>query len=71
MTAGGSAAHDQRNEVVKGASWALRNLGRRDPSLRDLVLAGAEELRGAPERNARWVASDVRRALIPRKPMVR
>ena len=64
------AGYDHRNEVIKGASWALRNIGKRSPSLRTLVLTSAEELRGAPERGARWVGSDVRRALRSPDPVV-
>jgi 3-methyladenine DNA glycosylase AlkD len=57
------AAQDGRNEVIKGASWGLRNIANRSPALRSLVLTSVEELRDAPERGARWVASDVRRRL--------
>jgi 3-methyladenine DNA glycosylase AlkD len=53
-----AAARDERNEVKKGASWALRNAGKRNPALREAALHTARELRASESRAARWVGSD-------------
>ena len=58
-----AAATDERNEVKKGASWALRNLGKRNVALHDGALSAARELRRSESRPARWVGSDALREL--------
>ncbi len=60
-----AAARDDRNFVKKAASWALRQLGKRSPTLKAQAVAAAEGLRTAypKERAARWVAADVLREL--------
>ena len=67
------AAHDDRNEVKKGVSWALRQIGTRNTALNAAAIAQAERIlaeandgiraRRAGARGARWVARDVLREL--------
>ena len=57
------AAHDDRNEVMKGASWALRNVGKRNSKLHVAAMQAAVELRRSESRAARWVGSDALREL--------
>ena len=57
------AAHDDRNEVMKGASWALRNVGKRNNELHVAAMQAAVELRRSESRAARWVGSDALREL--------
>jgi 3-methyladenine DNA glycosylase AlkD len=55
-------ADDDRPLVRKGASWALRQIGKRNPALRDRAVEIALALRdGGP--GARWVGSDALREL--------
>lgn len=63
-----AGADDDRPLVRKGASWALRAIGKRSPELHGLATATAEGLRAAGGRGARWVATDVLRELEPRTP---
>ena len=56
-------AVDSRNMVKKAVSWALRNLGKRNPALREAVLRTAEDLRSVDSPPARWIAADVTRDL--------
>jgi 3-methyladenine DNA glycosylase AlkD len=58
-----AGADDDRPLVRKGASWALRSIGKRGPGLRNAALAVAEELAARPEPGARWVGLDARREL--------
>jgi 3-methyladenine DNA glycosylase AlkD len=61
-------ADDERPVVRKGASWALRAIGKRGPDLHARAVATAEALR-AGGRGARWVAADALRELRdPRVP---
>ncbi|MGY1619173.1 DNA alkylation repair protein [Geodermatophilus sp. SYSU D00691] len=55
-------ADDDRPIVRKGASWALRQIGKRNPALHARAVATAEGLREGG-RGARWVAADVLREL--------
>lgn len=61
------AATDDRNEVKKGVSWALRQIGKRNPVLYRAAIAEAERILEMAEasgsRGARWVARDVLREL--------
>jgi len=58
-----AAADDERPLVRKGASWALRQIGKRNPPLNALAIDAAAALRGRPGRGARWVGADVLREL--------
>ena len=56
-------AVDERNFVKKAVSWALRNIGKRNPALRRESLRLAKELRLSDSRAARWVGADAVREL--------
>jgi 3-methyladenine DNA glycosylase AlkD len=58
-----AAALDDRNMVKKAVNWALRQIGKRNPSLCAMAIATAEKLRKLDSRAARWVASDALREL--------
>jgi len=62
-----SAAQDDRNEVKKGVSWALRQIGKRDPVLYRAAIDEAHGMLDAAlesgSRSARWIARDVLREL--------
>ncbi len=60
-------ADDERPVVRKGASWALRQIGKRSPGLHARAVATAQELRSGG-RGARWVGTDVLRELRRRTP---
>jgi len=61
------AATDDRNEVRKGVSWALRQIGKRNAPLHADAIATAERILADAERSGsrggRWVARDVLREL--------
>jgi 3-methyladenine DNA glycosylase AlkD len=56
-------AADDRNFVKKAVSWALRQVGKRNPRLNRRALAVARRLRRSDARSARWVGSDAEREL--------
>lgn len=58
-----AGATDERNAVKKAVSWALRQMGKRNPALRDAALAAVETLRADGSRSSRWIASDTEREL--------
>jgi 3-methyladenine DNA glycosylase AlkD len=66
------AAFDARNDVKKGSSWALRQIGKRSAHGEEKALAACERILesvpargGSPdEAAARWVARDVTRELV-------
>ena len=64
----GAGADDDRDLVRKGASWALRWIGKRSASLNALAIGTALELSGRNGRGARWVGTDTLREL--RSPQV-
>ena len=49
--------------VKKSVNWALRQVGKRNPRLRALAIAKAEEIRSLDSRAARWIAADALREL--------
>ena len=58
------AAHDERNFVKKGVSWALRGIGhRKSQALRDAALAMAKELSASAHPVERWIGKDALRDL--------
>ncbi|MBQ0933523.1 DNA alkylation repair protein [Ideonella sp. 4Y16] len=59
-------ADDERNFVKKAVNWALRQIGKRQPTLLGPALDCAQRLKQRPERSARWIGSDAFRELIPR-----
>jgi 3-methyladenine DNA glycosylase AlkD len=58
-------ADDDRPLVRKGASWALRAIGKRSADLNRRAIETAEQLRSGG-RGARWVATDALRELHSR-----
>ena len=56
-------ADDDRPLVRKGASWALRSIGKRSPQLNAAAIETALRLRESDARGARWVATDALREL--------
>jgi 3-methyladenine DNA glycosylase AlkD len=56
-------ATDERPMVKKAVSWALRNIGKRNPRLRAIALEEAQGLQKLDSRAARWIAADVGRDL--------
>jgi 3-methyladenine DNA glycosylase AlkD len=56
-------AKDDRNFVKKGVSWALRSIGRRNPTLNTAAIASARRLIASREPAARWVGRDALREL--------
>lgn len=61
-----SAAGDDRNFVKKAVNWALRQIGKRSPALREHALTVAQRLCERSEKSARWIGSDARRDLSRR-----
>ena len=58
-----AGADDDRDLVRKGASWALRSIGKRSAALNDLAIATALELSRRKGHGARWVGTDALREL--------
>lgn len=58
-----AAADDGRAYVHKGASWALRQIGKRSDHLRTDVLAAVAPHIDSDSRASRWIAHDVAREL--------
>jgi 3-methyladenine DNA glycosylase AlkD len=62
------AAGDERNFVIKGASWALRSIGRRNAGLHAKAVTLATRLAASEVACERWLGKDALRDL--RKPAV-
>jgi len=56
-------ATDARASIKKATSWALRNIGKRNPNLNKAAINEANRLRMLDYKNARWIASDAVREL--------
>jgi 3-methyladenine DNA glycosylase AlkD len=56
-------ATDPRNEVKKGVSWALRQIGKRNAALQGAAIAEAERLVEIDAAPARWIGRDALREL--------
>ncbi len=54
---------DDRNFVRKAVNWALRNIGKRNPSLNKAAIETAREIEKIDSRAARWIAADALREL--------
>jgi 3-methyladenine DNA glycosylase AlkD len=54
-------AGDDRNYVKKAVNWALRQIGKRDPSMKEKATVVAGRIREQGSKNARWIASDALR----------
>jgi 3-methyladenine DNA glycosylase AlkD len=61
------ASDDPRNEVKKGVSWALRQIGKRNPTLNAAAVEEARRILEMPAASARWIARDVLRELESEK----
>jgi 3-methyladenine DNA glycosylase AlkD len=57
------AASDGRNEVNKGVSWALRQIGKRNRALHAAAIDEAERILTLGTPSARWIARDALREL--------
>jgi 3-methyladenine DNA glycosylase AlkD len=57
-------AFDDRNFVRKSVNWALRNIGKRNATLRPPAIACAQRIRAQGTRAARWIAADALRELV-------
>ena len=57
------AAVDDRNMVKKAVNWALRQIGKRNPTLCAKAIATAQEIANLDSPAARWVAADALREL--------
>jgi 3-methyladenine DNA glycosylase AlkD len=58
-----TAATDERNFVRKGVSWALRAIGgKKSPALRQAARELAARLAASPDRTARWIGKDAKKA---------
>ena len=58
-----AGADDDRPLVRKGASWALRSIGKRSRPLNAAAIETSLRLQAADGRGARWVAADALREL--------
>ena len=61
-----AAAGDDRNYVKKAVNWALRQLGKRSPFLREAAITCAERIQADGTRSGRWIAADALRELRAR-----
>ena len=52
---------DERNYVKKAVSWALREIGKRNETLRLSAIEEAEWLVASDDRNARWIGHEALR----------
>jgi 3-methyladenine DNA glycosylase AlkD len=58
-----AAAHDDRNFVKKAVNWALRQIGKRNPTLNARAVAVARRLAASPDHAPRWIGKDALREL--------
>ena len=56
-------AKDDRNFVKKAVNWALRSIGKRNPSLNKAAIASAKRLAGSGDSTARWIGKDALREI--------
>ena len=56
-------AWDERNFVKKAVNWALRQIGKRNNTLRPLAIATAERILQQNSKAAKWIANDALREL--------
>ena len=61
------AATDDRNEVRKGVSWALRQIGKRNRTLHAAAIDAAGQILLLATPPAKWIARDVLRELESEK----
>ncbi|UCD71735.1 MAG: DNA alkylation repair protein [Syntrophobacterales bacterium] len=58
-----SGATDERNFVKKAVSWALRNIGKRNPHLNKAAMKAARDIQQIDSKAAQWVAAGAIREL--------
>jgi 3-methyladenine DNA glycosylase AlkD len=54
---------DERHNIKKGVNWALRQIGKRNPTLNREAIRVAKKIQQQDSRAARWIASDALREL--------
>jgi 3-methyladenine DNA glycosylase AlkD len=57
-------AWDERNFVKKAVNWALRQIGKRNKTLRPLAIECAERIQQQDSKAAKWIAGDSLRELV-------
>jgi 3-methyladenine DNA glycosylase AlkD len=65
------AAHDDRNFVKKGVSWALRVVGRRSAELNEASVMLSEKLSKSETPAARWIGKDALKELTSKAVVAR
>jgi len=58
---------DNRNYVKKAVNWALRQIGKRNPTLNKKAVETAKRIQKTDSKAARWIASDAIRELTSEK----
>lgn len=58
-----AGATDERNYVKKAVSWALRQIGKRNPAMNRKAIETARAIERIESRASRWIAHDVLREL--------
>ncbi|MFC2143770.1 DNA alkylation repair protein [Candidatus Aenigmatarchaeota archaeon] len=56
-------ATDERNFVRKAVNWALRQIGKRNPTLNKKAIMAGQEIQKIDSMAARWIANDALREL--------
>ena len=56
-------AWDGRNFVRKAVNWALRQIGKRNPQLRELAIETAQRILLQENKSAKWIATNALREL--------
>jgi 3-methyladenine DNA glycosylase AlkD len=56
-------AVDERNFVKKAVNWSLRQIGKRNESLRGMAICLAEEIAALDSKSAKWIAKDALKEL--------
>jgi 3-methyladenine DNA glycosylase AlkD len=64
-------AGDDRNFVKKAVNWALRQIGKRNPTLNTLAVETAREIRKSGISSARWIAAGALRELTDERSLHR
>jgi len=59
-------AHDERNFVKKAVNWALRQIGKRNNTLKPVAIATGERILQQNSKAAKWIANDALRELRSR-----
>lgn len=64
-------AWDERNFVRKAVNWALRQIGKRNETLRIKAIYTAEQIYNQGTKSAKWIATDALRELNNPKVIIR